>query len=340
MYRMSLRVALVLLTLLLLPVVSVGAQGSSVADQVLSLKSHAQEGVEAAERNQPDVMRAEYEELHTLWEAFEDGVRNQDAAGYVEIEGALAAIKDALASEPLDAAAVRAAYEHLGDEAEEVAERLGGATTGAAAAPVAAQSPAGLLEPLAAAREAVAAGDVATAKTEIDELIRAWPAVEGAIATQDPDAYTAIEVGLGRAAGAIKAEPADLTAAGAALEQLETTLTPFTRAQTYTALDAAAIILREGLEALLVVVALLAFLRRSGNSDKRRWIWIGGGLGVLASLVVAVLLQAIFSRVSAGQNRELIEGATGLVAAVLLFYVSYWLHSKASLHTWQAYINT
>jgi high-affinity iron transporter len=339
MCRISSRIVIVLLALALFPAASALAQGSSLAEQVRSLEHHAKEGVEAAERNQPDVMRAEYEELHTLWQAFEDGVRTQDAAGYVEIEGALAAIKAALAAEPLDPGAVRAAYTHLGDEAWEVAERLGGAAAGAPLAQPAAQSPASLLEPLGAARAAVGRGDTAAARTEIDELIRAWPAVEGTIATQDQDAYTAIEVGLGRAAGAIKAEPADLAAAATALQGLEAAIAPFARAQSYTALDAAALILREGLEALLVIVALLAFLRRSGNADKRRWIWVGGALGVLASVVVAVLLQAIFSRVSAGQNRELIEGATGLVAAALLFYVSYWLHSKASLHAWQGYIN-
>jgi high-affinity iron transporter len=51
------------------------------------------------------------------------------------------------------------------------------------------------------------------------------------------------------------------------------------------------------------------------------------------------VLQAIFSRVTAGANRELIEGITGLVAAALLFYVSYWLHSKASLGAWRKYID-
>ncbi len=88
-----------------------------------------------------------------------------------------------------------------------------------------------------------------------------------------------------------------------------------------------------------MVIALLAFLRKSGNHDKRGWIWVGGALGVLASLLTALLLQAIFNNISAGRNRELIEGFTGLIAAGLLFYVSYWLHSKASLHAWQKYIN-
>jgi high-affinity iron transporter len=316
----------------------VHAQDSNLAEQLRNLAYRAEEGIEAAERNQPDVMRAEYQEIHTLWETLENDVRGKDATGYVQLEGALAAIDTALKAQPLDTAAVRAAYEHLKDESAEVAGRLGGAS--AAAPAPAAQSPADLLKLLDQARGAVARGAVAEAADAIGALIHAWPAVEGPIATKDKDAYTAIEIDLGRAAAAIRATPADMAAAGAALDHLRATLAPFAGAQAYTALDAAVIILREGLEALLVIVALLAVLRRSGNADKRGWIWAGSGLGVLVSIVVAIILQVIFSRVSAGQNRELIEGLAGLVAAALLFYVSYWLHSKASLHAWQSYINT
>ena len=136
------------------------------------------------------------------------------------------------------------------------------------------------------------------------------------------------------------AQPPDLAVAQAAVARIRTTLAPLADEQIYTAFDAGAIILREGLEALLVIVALLAFLRKSGNADKRGWIWAGGALGVGASVITAFVLQRVFSNISAGQNRELIEGATGLIAATLLFYVSYWLHSKASLHGWQKYINT
>ncbi|MCB0069565.1 MAG: FTR1 family protein, partial [Caldilineaceae bacterium] len=53
-----------------------------------------------------------------------------------------------------------------------------------------------------------------------------------------------------------------------------------------------------------------------------------------------VLLQAIFSQIAAGRNREIIEGVTGLIAAAMLFYVSYWLHSTASLNGWRRYIDT
>jgi high-affinity iron transporter len=96
--------------------------------------------------------------------------------------------------------------------------------------------------------------------------------------------------------------------------------------------------LREGLEALLVVAALLAFLRRSQNADKQGWIWGGVAGGVALSIVLALVLQLLFSRAGSGLGSEMIEGIVGLVAAAMLFYMSYWLHSKAQLGAWNKYI--
>ena len=107
----------------------------------------------------------------------------------------------------------------------------------------------------------------------------------------------------------------------------------------YNVWDAAIILLREGLEALLILTALLTFLSRSGHGDKRKWIWSGGAFGILASVLTAIAVQAFFARALAGAGREMIEGITSLVAAVMLFSVSYWLHSKAHLGAWQKYID-
>lgn len=313
------------------------AQGLTPTEQLRSLAYMAQEGVEAAEQNQVTVMQAEYNEIHETWETFEDAIREQDPTAYVELEGALHGVKEALQAEPLNPVAVQLAYDHLVDEANEVAARFDGGTTETSITVEA--TPAELLENFNAAYLAVERGDTAEAAEQLAGAMRAWPAVEGAIATRSQEAYTAIEIDLSRAAAALKAEPPDLAGAETAIERLRTNLTPFVSLQKYTAFDAAAIILREGLEALLIIAALLAFLQRSGYSHQRAWIWVGGGLGVLASIIAAFILQTIFSQATAGQNREIIEGATGLIAAGLLFYVSYWLHSKANLRAWQKYID-
>jgi high-affinity iron transporter len=313
------------------------AQESTLADKLQGLAHSAEEGMEAAEHNNVALMQTEFDEIHEAWESFEDEVRQQNPTAYVELEGALDVVKDSLQAKPLDPIAVQRAYDHLMDEATEIAARFNGGEPVAAAFVEA--TPADVMKSLDAAYHEIEEGDVPKAAEQLELAIRAWPSVEGVIAAKSQEAYTAIEVDLSRAAAALEATPANLGDAEAAVDRLRTTLAPYVGGQTYTMFDASAIILREGLEALLVIVALLAFLRRSGNSDKRGWIWAGGGVGILASIATAFALHAVFSRASAGQNREVIEGVTGLVAAGLLFYVSYWLHSKASLYAWKKYID-
>lgn len=333
--RRSLQVILIAVTLLLFTLPAT-AQDSSPADRMRGLIPSIEAGVAAAEQNKPDLMRSEYEEIHTLWASFEDQVREKDPQGYIEFETALDQIKDAVSAQPLDPATVEAAYAQLDHEADEIIVRLGSATPSATLVEVSLPD---ALKTLEATSTAIEQGNPSAAATQFDAFIRAWPGIEGAVATKSQDAYQAIEAELGRARAALNAQPADLATAKVAVERIHAELAPFSAGQTYTWFDAAAIILREGLEALLVIVALLAFLHKSGNSDKRGWIWVGGALGVLASIATAFVLQAIFSRVSAGTNRELIEGITGLIAAALLFYVSYWMHSKASLSAWKKYID-
>jgi high-affinity iron transporter len=106
----------------------------------------------------------------------------------------------------------------------------------------------------------------------------------------------------------------------------------------YTRIDAMAILLREGMESLLVITALLAFLSRSGHADKSIWIWLGAGGGILASIGTAVALRFFFRSVLGDVDPDLLEGITGLVAAGLLVYVSLWLHRQSSAGAWKTYL--
>jgi high-affinity iron transporter len=85
------------------------------------------------------------------------------------------------------------------------------------------------------------------------------------------------------------------------------------------------IILREGFEAILVIGAVVAFLLKTGHRERLSSIWVGVGLGLGASAVTAVVLATVLSAIPA--SREILEGATLLVAVVVLFSVSYWLIS-------------
>jgi FTR1 family protein len=97
------------------------------------------------------------------------------------------------------------------------------------------------------------------------------------------------------------------------------------------------IIVREGLEAVLLVGALLAYLTAARSSTReRRRIWAGAASGVVASVatwIVAVTLVPL-----GGASRELVEGVTALVAVAVLLYVSHWLFQKTYIHDWKSYL--
>ena len=97
------------------------------------------------------------------------------------------------------------------------------------------------------------------------------------------------------------------------------------------------LLLREGFEAILIVAALMTFLVKAGAPmQRRRDVARGAWLAVAASLLTWVLVELLF-KVTPGQ-RETIEGATMLLAAVVLFYVSYWLLSKVEAAKWTAFV--
>ena len=96
------------------------------------------------------------------------------------------------------------------------------------------------------------------------------------------------------------------------------------------------IILREGFEAILVIGAVVAFLIKTGNRERLHSIWMGIGLGLVASALMAVILQTVFAHLP--MSREIIEGVTMLAAVAVLFSVSYWLISKVEAAKWQKFI--
>jgi high-affinity iron transporter len=96
------------------------------------------------------------------------------------------------------------------------------------------------------------------------------------------------------------------------------------------------ILLREGLEAILVLAAIIAFVRKTGRREAMPWIHVGW-LGAVA-LGVATWFVAQRVITISGANRELTEGVTALVAAAMLLYVGYWLHSKSYAQAWQHFI--
>ena len=108
-----------------------------------------------------------------------------------------------------------------------------------------------------------------------------------------------------------------------------------------TLLGAFGIIVREGLEAILVIAAIIAYLVKSGNAKSLKNVYIGAILGIVASFIAAAVLYFAKQAVaSAGMAQEVIEGITALIAVCVLFYVSNWMISKAEAASWTRYIDS
>src|SRR5262245_20418264 len=101
-----------------------------------------------------------------------------------------------------------------------------------------------------------------------------------------------------------------------------------------TFVEALTIVLREGLEALLVLAALAAYLARAEAGNRLTALWSGAALALLVSIFAAW----VFERYYNGAHSDVFEGAVILVAASLMLYVSGWLFLKQDPRAWQAYL--
>ncbi len=98
---------------------------------------------------------------------------------------------------------------------------------------------------------------------------------------------------------------------------------------------AAGILFREGLEALLVVIALVAGTREAGHEGRTKEIYTGALVAVVASIALAWGVNHLIS----DDASDTLEGIFQLLAAATLFYVSSWLTSKSQAETWKSFIS-
>jgi high-affinity iron transporter len=303
--------------------------------------------------------RQQYQVYKDYWPTIENGVRAADLTNYRAIEARMRDVDAAFVPNPPDSAQVVAALTALSQAQSTFIQGQGGSASASAPAasssgatstqPVLAPgassasstaaknaSIATLIQQLHSAQSAVNAGDYAEAAQQMKAFEDTWPDVEGQVKNRSASAYSQTEDDMGVAVGLLNSRSPE---AKAVLTRMDVRLEPLDTHTQYGIFDATIIVLREGLEALLVLVALLAVLDRSGNADRRGWIWGGALAGIILSIAIGVGLNAALRGVINPGNRELIEGITGLVAATMLLYVSYWLHSNTSIKGWQNQIH-
>jgi high-affinity iron transporter len=96
-------------------------------------------------------------------------------------------------------------------------------------------------------------------------------------------------------------------------------------------------IVREGVEVILLLTMLFALVAKTGQPRYRAALWWGIGAAVAASVVTALALNRMLAS-ARGRPRELLEGLVMLSASGVLFYVSYWLISRAEAKRWSEYL--
>ncbi|MGN7724814.1 FTR1 family protein [Luteimonas sp. 22616] len=192
--------------------------------------------------------------------------------------------------------------------------------------------------------EAYAAGDAAVAR---DKLLSAYldgvEPIEPLLGTRDAGLLRELETAMASVRGSISqgAGVADVRASAAEAEALlnraEATLDDNDSAGATTAfIGALTILLREGLEALLIVIAMVAFLRKAGRVEAMPYVH-GGWIGALVAGGATWLAATYLVNIS-GASRELTEGFAALFAAVVLVSIGIWMHGKSHADAWQRYI--
>ena len=273
--------------------------------------------------------RSAYKKMNSTWTVNEGVVRDNSTAHYGRIETAISFLRSAIETEPVDFSSVQSSFDDLKTaidsfvKGEELATTEGNLTLKDG------------IQLLEKALDEFKAGKTQEASSNMKKFITIWPSIEGDVSTRNATLYTRVEseTPVIMVKGNEKKYQDQLQALINDLSQIDTSAS-------YNFFDAMLILLREGVEALLIVMALVTTLKAAKMKKGLKWVYTGAVMGILASLAIAVLLQFLFPAVSSGSNREIIEGAVGIFAVLMMFLVGIWLHSKSSIKKWNDFMDS
>ncbi|WDQ33356.1 FTR1 family iron permease [Paenibacillus marchantiae] len=318
-----------------------GAEESSDAGRKAAgrLLPDARKSLSAMEQGDWTQAELAYKRIVTAWKGTEAPIRQDHFGVYSQLEKDISLVRISMQAEPRK-------EEQATERMQELVTLLTDYSAGTlkegevedTSASSGVSSLSDLLKLLEQIEQQIQAGDTTSAATGLEQFIVAWPLVEGQVQISSPASYTAIENEMAEASGYVVSNPPNTAKATEVVTRMINRLEPLTATTSYTAWDAALILLREGLEAILVLAALLAYAKKSGETAARRWIWAGAGSGLLLSAALAVVLSLTLAVASSGSTREMIEGYTGLAAVVLMLTVGHWMHSKSNTRSWNSYV--
>lgn len=285
---------------------------------------------QAIHQPNPDIntLRQAYNQLNAVWLGNERVVRNTSMGHYGKIETAMALIRVAMESQPVNIAQMKTQTEVLEQAIDSY--NAGKTATTTKVEGVTLDTGINLLRDGLAAFES---GDNTTGQAKLGEFITIWTTIEGDVSTRNASLYSRIEsqIPVIMATGQDPKQQANL-------QNLINELAQINPQAQYSAIDSMLILLREGLEALLIIMALLSALTVAKQARGKKYVYAGVGAGLVASIAGAIALQQLFPTLTSASNREMLEGFIGIVAVILMVGIGAWLHSKSSVKTWNAFI--
>ena len=274
-------------------------------------------------------IREAYKKMNSTWTINESVVRDNSTAHYGRVETAISFLRSSIETEPTDFNSIQTSFEDL---KKAIDDFVTGKEVAEASSDLSLKDGIALLKK---ALEQFQAGDQASGAASMKEFITIWPTIEGSVSTTNPALYTRVEseTPVIMVKGSEKEYQEKLEKLIADLSQIDTSAS-------YNAFDAMLILLREGVEALLIVMALVTTLKAAKMRKGLKWVYGGALSGIAASLVIAFILQIAFPSVTSGANREIIEGVVGIFAVVMMILIGIWLHSKSSVKKWNDFMDS
>lgn len=196
---------------------------------------------------------------------------------------------------------------------------------------------------LAQSLAAYEAGDLRRAQElALSAYLDGFEPVEPTLKTRDPALLSRIETAMGdlRASLSKEAHPEEVRnqveRLSALLDAAQRALSPDEASPAASFVGALTILLREGLEALLIIVAMIAFLRKADRRDVLPYVHAGWTSALAAGGLTWAAATYLIS--ISGASRELTEGFGSLISALVLISVGVWMHGKGQADAWQIYI--
>lgn len=297
-----------------------GAEIKKLQDAVDGKDKEMKDAIKAKDQTQLKALNAQ---LNQIWTSNETVIRNYDADKYGQIEVALMQLRVAVEKEPLKTQKVETAWQTFKSGIDNVNKKQSSDEKGQYKATQ-------LNDELDKAIQAIDDNDLDKADAALGKFIQIWPYVEGKIQTKNSSLYTTIEDKIPYYQSILDDSNKERVKDG--LSDINSDIKDTVGKSGYNAFDVMVIFLHEGLEVLLIVMALVTMTRQSGDKKGTTSV-IGGALfGLVLSLALAfVFIQTLGN---SGILREGMEAVLGIVAVVLMFAVGIWMHNKSNAQRW------